>query len=66
MRWRGIFKGISQYGGRADFSKNLRASLFNKYLLNEPKTDPSRCIVLVLLINSVNRFHDTQYANTYK
>ncbi len=36
MRWREIFKGFSQDGGRADFSKNLRASLFNKYQSNEP------------------------------
>jgi hypothetical protein len=31
-----IFKGLSQDGGRADFSKNLRASIFNKGLSNEP------------------------------
>jgi hypothetical protein len=35
-RWRGIFKELLQDGGRADFSKNLRASLLNKYLTNEP------------------------------
>jgi hypothetical protein len=35
MRWRGIFKGLSQGGGQADFSKNLLASLFNKSLSNE-------------------------------
>jgi hypothetical protein len=29
------FKKISQNGGRADFSKNLRVSLFNREL-NEP------------------------------
>ncbi len=28
-RWRGIFKGLSQNGGQADFSKCLRASLFS-------------------------------------
>ncbi len=28
-RWCGIFKGLSQNGGRADFYKNLCASLFN-------------------------------------
>ncbi len=28
-RWRHSFKGLSQDGGWADFSKNLRASLFN-------------------------------------
>jgi hypothetical protein len=28
-RWHGIFKGLSQYGERADFSINLRASLLN-------------------------------------
>jgi hypothetical protein len=31
-----IFKGLSQDGGWADFSKNVRASLFNKGLSNEP------------------------------
>jgi hypothetical protein len=36
MMWRGMFKGLSQDEGRADFSKNLRASLLNKGLLNEP------------------------------
>jgi hypothetical protein len=35
-RWRGIFKGPSKDGGRADFSKDLLASLFNKYLSNKP------------------------------
>ena len=36
-RRRGIFKGVSQDGGREDFAKNLRASLFNnKYISNEP------------------------------
>ncbi len=35
-RWRRIFKGLSQDGGPADFSKNLRNLLFDKYLLNEP------------------------------
>jgi len=34
--WRGIFKGLSQDRRRADFSKNLRASLFNKFLSNKP------------------------------
>jgi hypothetical protein len=34
-RWHGIFKGFSQAGGRASFSKNLRASLFNECLSNE-------------------------------
>jgi hypothetical protein len=29
-----IFNGLSQNGGRADFSKNLLASLFNKYVLS--------------------------------
>jgi len=29
-------KGLSQDGGWADFHKNLCASLFNKYLSNEP------------------------------
>jgi hypothetical protein len=43
MRWRWIFKELSQDRGRVDFSKNLRASLFNKYLSNEPfQPDPSR------------------------
>ncbi len=36
IRWRGIFKRLSQDGGRADFSKNLLASLFNKDLSKEP------------------------------
>ncbi len=31
-----IFEGISQHGGPADFYRNLRASLFNKGLSNEP------------------------------
>ncbi len=35
-RCRWIFKELSQDGGRVDFSKNLCASLFNKYLSNEP------------------------------
>ncbi len=35
-RLRGIFEGLSQNGLWADFSKNLRASLFNKGLSNEP------------------------------
>jgi hypothetical protein len=35
-RWYGIFKGLSQDGGCAEFSKNLCASLFNKYLSIEP------------------------------
>jgi hypothetical protein len=49
MRWRGIFKGLSQDGGRAVFLKNLRDTLihFNKDLSNEPKIrpDPSRWTV---------------------
>ncbi len=32
----GTFKGLSQDGGRVDFSKNLSCSLFNDDLLNEP------------------------------
>jgi hypothetical protein len=36
MRWRCNFKGISLFGGRADFSKNLLVSLFNDNLSNEP------------------------------
>jgi hypothetical protein len=32
----GIFKGLSQGGIREEFSKNLRASLFNEDLSNEP------------------------------
>ncbi len=35
-RGRGIFKGLSQDGGWADFSKNLRASLLYKGLSKEP------------------------------
>jgi hypothetical protein len=35
-RWRYNLTGLSQDGGRADFSKNLRASLFNAGLSNEP------------------------------
>jgi hypothetical protein len=31
-----LFKGLSQDGVQADFSKNLRAYLFNKGLSNEP------------------------------
>ncbi len=33
-RWRCNFKGLSMHGGRADFSKNLRASLFHADLSN--------------------------------
>jgi hypothetical protein len=36
-RQRGIFTGLSQDGGLADFSTDLRASLCNKGLSNEPK-----------------------------
>jgi hypothetical protein len=36
-RWRRNFKGLSQNGGQADCSKNLRASLSNDDLSNEPK-----------------------------
>jgi hypothetical protein len=35
-RWSGIFEGLSQDGGRPDFSKNLRSSLFHKGLSMEP------------------------------
>ncbi len=35
-RWRRIFKGFSQDGRWADYSKTLRASLFNKGLWNKP------------------------------
>ena len=35
MGWRGIFKGLSWDGGRTDFSKIHRASLYNEDLLNE-------------------------------
>jgi hypothetical protein len=35
MRWRCYFKGLSQDGGRADFSKNLRATLLKKGLSDE-------------------------------
>ncbi len=31
-RWRGIFKELSQDGVQADYSKNLHASLFHKYV----------------------------------
>ncbi len=36
IRWHGIFKGLSRYGGWAEFSKNPRASLFNEGISNEP------------------------------
>jgi hypothetical protein len=36
MRRHYNFKGLSQHGGLADFSKTLRDSLFNDDLLNEP------------------------------
>ncbi len=44
IRWRCSFKGLSQNGECADFSKNLCSSLFNKDLSNEPifRPDPSR------------------------
>ncbi len=35
-RWRGIFQGLSQDGGRTDFYKNLPDFLFYKDLSNEP------------------------------
>jgi hypothetical protein len=35
MSWRWIFKGLSQDGGQADFSKNLRDTSFYKDLSNE-------------------------------
>jgi hypothetical protein len=35
-RWREIFKGLSQDGGQADFSENLRASRLYNGLSNEP------------------------------
>ncbi len=35
-RWRGIIKGLSQDGGRADCFKNLLASLISKDLSKEP------------------------------
>ncbi len=35
-RWHCNFKGLSQHRGRAEFSKNVRAPLFNDDLLNEP------------------------------
>jgi hypothetical protein len=34
-RWRGIFKGLSQEGGRNNFSENLHASPFTKDLSNK-------------------------------
>ncbi len=34
------FKGLSQGGRRTDFSENLRASLFNDDLSNEPNLSP--------------------------
>ncbi len=34
-RCRRVFKGLSQDGGLADFSENLRASLFNDVLSKE-------------------------------
>jgi hypothetical protein len=34
--WHCNLKGLSQHGGWADFYKNLRASLFNDDLSNEP------------------------------
>jgi hypothetical protein len=37
MKWRGIFKELSQDGGRVDFyKKNLRDTFFNKDISNEP------------------------------
>ncbi len=35
-RWRGIFNGLSQDGGKMDLSKTLRNSFFNEYISNEP------------------------------
>jgi hypothetical protein len=48
MRWRCSFKEFSQDEGRMDFSKNLSASLFNKYLSNEPYF--SRKVLLQVII----------------
>ncbi len=36
IKWHGIYKGLSHDGGWEDFSKNPRASSFNKDLSNEP------------------------------
>jgi hypothetical protein len=36
MSWRGIFKGLSQDGGLADFFKNLRYTSLYKDISNEP------------------------------
>jgi hypothetical protein len=36
MRWRGIFRGLSQDRGRTDFSRKLCAFLFYKDLSIEP------------------------------
>jgi hypothetical protein len=35
-RWHCNFQGLSKDGGRADFSNNLRAPLFNEDLSNKP------------------------------
>jgi hypothetical protein len=38
MRWHCKFKGLSQDGGRVDFSNNLHASLLN----DDPSNEPNR------------------------
>jgi hypothetical protein len=45
-RWCRIFKGLSRDGGRADFFKDLPASLFNDDLSNEPTVLAARSISL--------------------
>jgi hypothetical protein len=40
-RWRGIFKKLSLNRGQLEFSKNLPASLFKKYLSYEPNSSGS-------------------------
>ncbi len=61
-RWRCYFKVLSQDEGRADFSKNLCALLFNDDLSNVPnlRPDPSRRTVPLKYLlrwvkNSINR-----------
>jgi hypothetical protein len=58
-RWRGIFKGLSQDGRLTDFSENLRASRFHKYLSN--KTTFVKSISLYSTFNMEESEPDIKY-----
>jgi hypothetical protein len=58
-RWQGIYKRLSQDGGRADFSKNLLAFLFNKDLSKE-------LLISVKSIHLDSTFKDTTPCDTVR